>query len=215
MKILIVDDHPIVRAGLRRLLGGEPDNKFTEAASAKEAFDLANALQPDLIILDLNLPGMGGLDVIGRLVQIKPRPQILVLSMHDDPIFAARALEEGAQAYVSKNAPPTEIIDAMERLASGQTYVSQELAQQLVSWNLRPTAHPLKSLSRRDLEILRLLAEGRNIQQIADTLEITYKTVSNNCSQIKAKLGVRRTAELVRFAINSGALNEGTNSKGE
>jgi two-component system, NarL family, invasion response regulator UvrY len=209
MKILIVDDHPIVRAGLRRLLGGEPDTELIEAASAKEAFDLASAVQPDLIILDLNLPGMGGLDVISRLVQAKPRPQILVLSMHDDPIFAARALEAGAQAYVSKNAPPTEIVVAMERLAGGQTYVSQELAQQLASWNLRPTGHPLKSLSRRDLEILRLLAEGQNIQQIADALEITYKTVANNFSQIKGKLGVRRTAELVRFALSSGVLNEG------
>jgi two-component system, NarL family, invasion response regulator UvrY len=215
MKILIVDDHPIVRAGLRRLLGGEPDTQLTEAASGKEAFDLAKAVQPDLIILDLNLPGIGGLDVISHLAQTEPRPRILVLSMHDDPIFAARSLEAGAQAYVSKNAPPTEIIAAMKRLAAGQTYVSQELAQQLVSWNLRPTSHPLKSLSSRDLEILRLLAEGRNIQQIADALEITYKTVANNFSQIKAKLGVRRTAELVRFAINSGVLNQDMNSRSE
>jgi len=202
MKILIVDDHPIVRSGVRRLLAAEPDIDIAEAASGKEALTLARAAPPDLVILDLNLPGgLGGFDIIARLVRDKPRPRILVLSMHDDPVFAMRALEAGADGYVSKNAPPTQIIEAIDRLAKGQTYVGPELAQQLALWNSRQTAHPLKDLSRRDLDILRLLGEGRSMQEIADALGIGYKTVANNCSQIKTKLGVKRTAELIRFAV--------------
>ena len=208
MKILVVDDHPIVRAGVRRLLASELGMEIAEAASGKEALIAARATPPDLVILDLNLPGMGGFDIIARLIRDKPRPLILVLSMHDDPIFAMRALEAGADGYVSKNAPPTQILEAVASLAKGQRYIGPELAQQLALWNSRAAAHPLKDLSRRDLEILRLLGEGRSIQQIADALGIGYKTVANNCGQIKAKLGVKRTAELVRFAVMNRELGE-------
>ena len=172
MKILVVDDHPVVRAGIRRLLAAEPDMDVAEAASGKEALTLARARQPDLIILDLNLPGMGGLDIIARLMHDKPRPRILVLSMHDDPIFAMRSLEAGADGYVSKNAPPTQILEAIARLAKGQTYVGPELAQQLALWNLRAPNHPLKDLSRRFLEILRLLGDGQGMREIANALGI-------------------------------------------
>jgi DNA-binding NarL/FixJ family response regulator len=201
VKILIVDDHPIVRAGVKRLLAGDAGIEIVEADSGKEALSAARATQPDVVILDLNLPGVGGFDIIARLVRETPRPRILVLSMHDDPIFAMRALEAGADGYVSKNAPPTQIIEAIARIHKGQTYLGPELAQQLALWNLRSTSHPLKDLSRRDLEILRLLGDGRSMQQIADALGIGYKTVANNCGQIKAKLGVKHTAELIRFAV--------------
>ncbi len=208
MKILIVDDHPIVRAGVRRLLAAEPGMEIAEAASGKEALALVRTGQPDLVILDLNLPGMGGFDIIARLVRDKPRPRILVLSMHDDPIFAMRALEAGADGYVSKNAPPKQILEAVDRLAKGQTYVGDELAQQLALWNSRAADHPLKDMSRRDLEILRLLGQGQSMQQIADTLGLGYKTVANNCGLIKAKLGVKRTAELIRFAVMNREMGE-------
>ena len=182
--------------------------EIAEAASGKEALALVRTGQPDLVILDLNLPGMGGFDIIARLVRDKPRPRILVLSMHDDPIFAMRALEAGADGYVSKNAPPTQILEAVDRLAKGQTYVGDELAQQLALWNSRAADHPLKDMSRRDLEILRLLGQGQSMQQIADTLGLGYKTVANNCGQIKAKLGVKRTAELIRFAVMNREMGE-------
>lgn len=201
MKVLIVDDHPIVRAGLRRLLAGEPGMELAEAASGEEAMAKLRSFLPDLMILDLNLPDLGGFDIIARIARDKPRPRILVLSMHDDPIFAMRALEAGADGYVSKNAPPAQILEALARLAKGQSYVGEELAQQLAVWNLRSRQHPLRDLSRRDLDILRLLGDGRSLQQIADALGIGYKTVANNCAQIKAKLGVTRTAELIRLAV--------------
>ena len=203
MRLLIVDDHPIVRAGVKRLLSGERDLEIAEAASAQEALAMTRASEFDLVILDLNLPGMGGFDLIARLTRDEARPRILVLSMHDDPVFAMRALEAGADGYVSKNAPPTQIIEAIARLMKGQTYLGAELAQQLALWNLRAPNHPLKDLSRRDLEILRLLGDGQSLQEIADTLGVGYKTVANNCGQIKTKLGVKRTAELIRFAVQN------------
>ena len=204
MKLLIVDDHPIVRSGLRRLFAGQPEIELFEAASGKEALALARSERPDLAIVDLNLPGMGGFDIIARLVREEKRPRILVLSMHDDPIFAVRALEAGADGYVSKNAPPAQLVEAVARLAKGETYLAPDLAQQLALWNLRAPSHPLKDLTRRDLDILRLLAEGQSIREIAEALGIGYKTVANHCSQIKAKLGVKRTAELVRIALQGG-----------
>lgn len=203
MNVLIVDDHPIVRAGLRRLLAGEPGIELAEAATGKEALTLLLSFRPDVMILDLNLPGLGGFDIIARVARDTPRPRILVLSMHDDPIFALRALEAGADAYVSKNAPPGQILEALARLAKGQNYVGPELAQELALWNMRAPGHPLKDLSRRDLDILRLLGEGRSMQQIADALGIGYKTVANNCAHLKTKLGVSRTAELIRIAVLS------------
>ena len=208
MKILIVDDHPIVRAGLRRLLAAERDTEIAEAATGKEALTLARAGPPDLVILDLNLPGMGGFDLIARFVRDRPQPRILVLSMHDDAVFAMRALEAGADGYVSKNAPPAQILEAVARLGNGQSYVGPELAQQLAMWNARARAHPLQDLSHRDLQILRLLGSGQSMQQIADALGIGYKTVANNCVRIKARLGVKRTAELIRFAVLTRGLSE-------
>ena len=209
MKILVVDDHPIVRAGVKRLLAGEGDIETIEVASGREALAAIRAEKPDIVILDLNLPGIGGFDILARLAREEPRPRILVLSMHDDPIFAMRALEAGAVGYVSKNAPPTQIIDAIARIRKGQTYVGPDLAQELALWNVRGSSHPLKDLSRRDLEMLRLLGDGKSLRQIADTLGLGYKTIANNFSQIKAKLGVKRTADLIRVALQNRAMLDG------
>jgi DNA-binding NarL/FixJ family response regulator len=124
--------------------------------------------------------------------------------MHDDVIHVTRALQAGAAGYVSKNAPPDEILDAIRRVAGGRNYIEHDIAQELALLNVRTPAQLLKDLSRRDLEVLRLLGEGRSLSQIADTVGISYKTVANNCAQIKAKLGVQRTAELVRIAVLFG-----------
>ncbi len=208
MKILIVDDHPIVRAGLRRLLANDSEFELREAATGKEALAVFRLYRPDLVILDLNLPGVGGLELIKRFTLEKTDARIIVLSMHDDPLYALRALQTGASGYVSKNAPPTQILEAIGRVADGQTFVSPELAQELAVLNVRAPAHPLADLSRRDLEVLRLLGEGRSLQQIADSLGLSYKTIANNCGQIRAKLGVRRTADLIRLAVQNRFLAE-------
>ena len=206
MKILIVDDHPIVRAGLRRLLIGEAGMEMREAANGKEALAVFRAFAPDLVILDLNLPGIGGLEVIKRLTLEQTDAHILALSMHEDPIYVMRALEAGAAGYVSKNAPPEQILEAIHRVGTGEAYLQREIAQELALLNVHGSAHPLKDLSRRELELLRLLGEGSSLQQIADLIGLSYKTVANNCGQLKIKLGVKRTAELIRIAVQNRAM---------
>jgi two-component system, NarL family, invasion response regulator UvrY len=208
MKILIVDDHPIVRAGLRRLLAGEPGMALREVASGKDALVICRDERPDLVILDLNLPGLGGLEVIKRLQLEHPGQRILVLSMHDDPLYAMRALQAGATGYVAKNAAPDDILDAIRRVGSGQRYLAPSLAQELAFFSLSAPTHPLAELSRRELEILRLLGEGRSLRQIADTVGLSYKTIANTCGGMKTKLGVQRTAELIRISIENGVASE-------
>jgi len=204
MKLLIVDDHPIVRAGLRRLLASERGFDIVEAATGPEAIAAFREQQPDLVILDLNLPGLSGLEVLSRLRADNPKARVLVLSMLDNPLYVTRVLEAGAGGYVSKSAPPEQLLEAVRRVAAGQPYIEHEIAQELVLWNLRTTAEPLRQLSQRDVEFLRLLAEGNSLTEIAGALGIGYKTVANHCSQLKAKLATPRMADLIRLAISSG-----------
>jgi two-component system, NarL family, invasion response regulator UvrY len=209
MKILIVDDHPIVRAGLRRLLAAqtETETEVWEAASGKEALSVFKQQRPTLVVLDLNLPGIGGLELIARLKVVDPAARILVLSMHDDQLHVTRALQAGAAGYVSKNAPPNEILEAIRRVSAGRNYVEHEIAEELVFSRILFSSNPLSDLSSRDLEILRLLAEGCTLPQIADTVGISYKTAANNCTQIKSKLGAASTADLIRVAIQCGLID--------
>ena len=209
MKILIVDDHPIVRAGLRRLLTAEAGFELCEAASGREALSAFKEQQPTLVILDLNLPGIGGLEVLARLKTVSAGARVLVLSMHDDQTHVTRALRAGAAGYLTKNAPPEELLEAIGRIAEGHTYIEREIAEGLVFASIRSASDPLKDLSSRDLEILRLLAEGRSLSQIADTVGIGYKTAANNCSRIKARLGAASTADLIRIAIRTGLVDAG------
>jgi two-component system invasion response regulator UvrY len=200
MKILIVDDHAIVRDGLSRLLTADGDHEVKLAATGREALILARSFRPALVILDLNLPGLGGLELLRRLVAIEAG-KILVLSMHAEPLYARRSLEAGAHGYVSKNAAPDELLTAVRRVAAGGRYIEAEIAQALA---LGAGVETLDALSPRELEIMRLLAAGASLAEIADALGASYKTIANTCTLIKSKLGVARTADLVRLAIETG-----------
>jgi two-component system, NarL family, invasion response regulator UvrY len=206
MKILIVDDHPIVRSGLRRLLAAEVE-EIEEAATGQVALSMFRASRPTLIIVDLNLPGISGLEVIERLKVIDPKARILVLSMHDDPMHVRRALQAGAAGYVTKNAPPDEIIEAVRRVANGGTYVEHSVAEELVFLSIKQQAHPLSELSTRELEVLRLLANGCSLSTIASIIGVNQKTAANSSSRIKAKLGARTTTELISIALRSGLID--------
>jgi two-component system, NarL family, invasion response regulator UvrY len=201
MNILLVDDHAIVRDGLRRLLQASTANQVFEAETGAQALDQVKRQHIDLVILDLNLPGLGGLELLRRLVEIA-RTRVLVLSMHAEPLYAARALEAGAVGYVSKNASPDELLTAIQRVGAGGRYVENEIAQALALQLGAPGA--VGQLTARELEIMRLLAAGRGLSEIAEALGVAYKTVANTCSQMKSKLGVSRTADLVRLAIETG-----------
>jgi two-component system, NarL family, invasion response regulator UvrY len=204
LKLLIVDDHPIMRSGLRRLLAAEGQPEIAEAANGQEAIANFREFRPDLVILDLNLPGISGLEVLGRLRVENPKVRVLVISMYDNPIYVARLLEAGALGYVSKNAPPEQVLEAVRRIAAGRSYIEPEMAQELAVANIRPVSDPLSRLSPRDLEILRLLADGSSLTEIAEAIGVSYKTVANHCSQLKAKLATPRMADLVRLAISCG-----------
>jgi DNA-binding NarL/FixJ family response regulator len=200
MKILIVDDHAIVRDGLTRLLAAEGDPEIRQAANGREAMIAARSFKPDLAIVDLNLPGLGGLELVRRLAQAGSW-RILVLSMHAEPLYARRSLEAGAHGYVSKNAAPAELLTAVRKVAGGGRYIEGEIAQELA---LGAGVEALDALSPRELEIMRLLAGGSSLAEIADALGASYKTIANTCTLIKSKLGVARTADLVRLAIETG-----------
>jgi DNA-binding NarL/FixJ family response regulator len=202
MNILLVDDHAIVRGGLRRLLASVTQGEILEAADGREALALARSRPLDLVVLDLNLPELGGLELLRRMLQVQSAP-VLVLSMHAEPLYVTRALDAGAHGYVSKNASPDELIAAVRRVAGGGRYIEGELAQAL-ALQPAPAVDSIDRLSARDLEILRLLAAGRSLSEIADALGLGYKTVANTCTAIKAKLGVARTADLVRLALEAG-----------
>jgi DNA-binding NarL/FixJ family response regulator len=200
MKILVVDDHAIVRDGLARLLTAAGLGEIVQAASGREALSQVRAARPDLIILDLNMPGLGGLELLRRLARVGGA-KILVLTMHAEPLYARRAVEAGAAGYLSKNAAPDEVLAAVRRVLAGGRYIEAEIAQAMALGAGRDT---LEALSPRELEILRLLAGGSSLAEIADALGASYKTIANTCTQIKSKLGVARTADLVRLAIETG-----------
>ena len=202
MKLLLVEDHAIVRTGLARLLSMVANTQIIEATTGREGLAALKGQSFDLIVLDLNLPDLGGIELLSRFRQIASTP-ILVLSMHSESLYVTRALEAGAQGYISKNASPDELLIAIKRVAAGGRYIEHEIAQDLV---LQPSSQgsTLAQLAPRDLEILRHLAAGRSLSEIAAALGIGYKTVANNCSLIKAKLGVTRTGDLLRLAIEAG-----------
>jgi two-component system, NarL family, invasion response regulator UvrY len=203
MKILLVDDHVIVRSGLRNLLTSAADVRISEAANGRDALLRQREDRPDLVLLDLNLPGIGGLELLRRMLLADASARILVLSMHAEPLYAARAMELGARGYLSKNASAAELLTAVRRVADGGRYIENEIAQEL-ALRAAPPGDGLRDLTERDLEIMRLLAEGRSLAEIAEALGIGYKTVANACSTIKAKLGVPRTNDLVRLAMTLG-----------
>jgi DNA-binding NarL/FixJ family response regulator len=200
MRILLVDDHAIVRDGLRRLLLASFPHEVHEAADGAEALAALRRQTIDLVILDLNLPGLGGIELLRRVVQAQPKSRVLVFSMHGEPIYVSRALENGAAGYISKNISPEELLVATQKVAAGGRYIEQEIAQTLALGG----AQSMEQLTARELEIMRLLGQGRSLAEIADTIGLGYKTVANTLTQMKAKLGVARTADLVRMAVETG-----------
>jgi two-component system, NarL family, invasion response regulator UvrY len=201
MKILIVDDHAVVRAGVARMLA-TARAEILEAESSDDALKLFRQERPDLVILDLNLAGSSGLDLLRRLMALDRTANILILSMHAEPVYAARALQAGARGYVSKSAPTDEFIQAVKQVGQGSNYIEQEIAAQLALSKFS-RRDPFEALSTRELDILRLLGEGNSYAQIAAAIGVSYKTVANTASSLKAKLSVDSTADLIRLSLEN------------
>lgn len=206
-RLLLVDDHAVVREGYRRLLESRPDLTIVgEAASAREAFEQYRLLAPDVLVLDLGLPDMGGVELIRRMVQRDAGVRILVFTMHREPIFATQALRAGALGYVTKSSPPEVMVGAVYQVAARRQVISPDIAPDLALALLDRSSESLAELSPREFEILRLLLDGCSAEDIGTRLFITAKTVQNCHYQIKAKLGVRSDIELTRAAIKLGLI---------
>ncbi|MGQ0673384.1 MAG: response regulator transcription factor [Hyphomicrobium sp.] len=200
MKILIVDDHAVLREGVRRLLSVIPGVQIHEAGTAHEALALFRKHQPTVTVLDVNLNGSSGLELLQRLRVENRLARIVMFTMHADASYAARAIRAGAMGYVSKTADADELVIAVKRVSEGENYLDRELAS-ILAFTPVQTSDPFSTLSNREVEMLRLLGEGKSLNQIANTFGIAYKTVANSCSRLKTKLGLERTADLIRVAI--------------
>ncbi len=204
MKLMLVDDHTVVREGVRRLLSVSVDATVVEAKTGREALSVFRAEKPEVVILDLNLPGSGGLDLLRRLLIEDAKVRVLIFSMHTTPLYVARALQAGAKGYISKGAGADELVDAIKQVMAGGRYVERDLAADLAV-NVLGSDESGKALSARELDIMRLLAKGKGLSDIADALGISYKTVANTCTAIKHKLLVERTSDLIRVAVEMHA----------
>lgn len=202
MKILIVDDHAVVREGVRRLLGSIPGASICEASSAQEALTVYRRESPSVVVLDINLNGSSGLELLQRLKAEEKSARIVMFTMHSEPAYAMRAIRAGASGFVSKSASADELVTAVMRVSEGERYIDRELASELV-FSPASADDPMKTLTNREIELLRLLGEGKSLAQIASTFGIAYKTVANSCSRLKEKLGLERTADLIRVSIEN------------
>jgi two-component system, NarL family, invasion response regulator UvrY len=202
IRILLVDDHAIVREGYRSLLEKQQGMKVVaEAEDGNQAYERAQTSSPDVIIMDLSMPGQGGLESIARICARLPDVRILVFSMHQNPAFAIQATRAGAKGYVSKSSPPDVLIRAVHDVFNGGHALSSDIAQALALSKLGGEHGALEELTVREFEILRMLVEAQSTDEIARALHISLKTVSNCHYQIKKKLGVTTDIELVRLAL--------------
>jgi len=198
IRVLLADDHEIVRDGLKRILGAAGDLQVTgEAADGDEALALVKAHDYDVALLDMSMPGLAGIDLIKRIRIEKPKLRILVLSMHGEQQYAARALKAGASGYLTKDSAAAQLVGAIRKVAAGGVHVSDAAAASLVS----ASRAPHQELTDREFEVLRLLAGGRSPTEIAAQLHLSVKTISTHKAHIQEKLGLGGTADLVRYAL--------------
>lgn len=204
--VMLVDDHPVVRDGYRRLLEAASDVRVVaELDSGEAACQQYTRLQPNVVVLDLNMPGMGGLEAIRRIRAKDSEARILVFSMHDSQTMVKRAVEAGAAGFLTKSSAASQMLDAVRQVAQGLSFLNHYLLPNL--FNPRSgSGEPVQQLSKREFQIFRDLAAGKSVQEIADILSISPKTVGVHQTNIMKKLKLRNTAELTRLAIRSGVI---------
>jgi two-component system invasion response regulator UvrY len=203
LSVLLVDDHAVVREGYRRLLERRGDIVVVgEAADAPAAYSLFCSLRPQIVVMDITLPGVSGIGVTRRMLAHQPRARVLIFSMHEDTIFASRALLAGAAGYVTKASAPSVLVEAVHAVASGRRYLSPDIAQRLALRTFEVTQ--VRGLSEREFEVLRLLARGRTVREIAESMGLNAKTIANHQSAIKQKLGADTALQLLRKASQLG-----------
>ena len=214
IRILLADDHAVLRAGLKLLLSAQPDIEVVgEAADGGEAMAKARALRPDVILMDLTMPGIGGLEATGRIKDESPGIKVLVLTMHDDPSYLRQLLTAGASGYVVKKSADADLLSAIRAAHRGEVFLDSSLAGGLVDELIRPRGpgrprDTYEMLSDREREVLNWVARGHTNQEIAEKLFLSVKTIETYRVRLAEKLGLRGRAELVRFAMERGLLQQ-------
>ncbi len=205
IKILLVDDHTIVRQGLKLILSAHPDlNVIGEAANGREAVEAAQRLRPDVIVMDVAMPEMNGIEATRQLIQANPRTRVLVLSMHKEPVYVREILRAGARGYILKDAIDTELLNAVRSVGQGDGYISPAVSGALLSDYRQNVTDPLDLLSAREREVLQLVGEGKTNKEIATRLNLSVYTVDSHRGKIMEKLNLHSTGELVKFAVKRG-----------
>jgi two-component system invasion response regulator UvrY len=204
VRVLIVDDHPVVVSGCKALLAAEPNIEVLDAADGKSGYSAYFAHRPDVAVIDLNLPGVSGLELCRRILRRDETAQLVIFSVNEDSFFASRAIEAGAKGYIAKSDDPVLFLDAVRRIANGGVYLHPEMASE-IAFNRSQSGMGgrFSGLNARELEVLRLLASGNAILEVAEILNISYKTAANSCTFLKQKLGARGIGELVKIAVES------------
>lgn len=210
IRLVIADDHGVLRAGLRALLNAEPDMQVVgEAASGREALRLVAELTPDILLLDINMPDPGGLEVLQQLQTTTPAPRVLILTFYEDEALLRQAIEAGACGYITKRAIESELIDAVRAVWRGELYIHPSMTRALLAPSPAAPADSnlVEQLTPREIDVLRYIAQGYTNRQIADELCISVRTVESHRANLTAKLGLRGRVELVRYAREHGLID--------
>jgi len=203
--VLLVDDHAVVREGYRRLLERDAAIQVIgEASNSVEAYERAATLEPQVIVMDIALPGVSGIEAMRRILARRPQQCVLMFSMYDDAIFPSRALEAGARGYVSKASAPEVLVDAISAVARGERYLSPDVQKLIAQHTSTEAKAAVNTLTAREFEVLRLLAQGETVKHIGEKLGLSEKTVANHQSAIREKLGARNGVQLARVAAELG-----------
>ena len=203
-KVLIVDDHPVVVSGCRSLFASDSSVKIEGAGNAKAGYTAFMDGKPDITVIDIKLPDVSGFELMRQIRKEDPDARIIMFSMNDDPAFVVRAIEMGAQGYLSKSDDPRLFVKAVLKVAAGENYISPHLAGAVTFSSAVVKGSPTNKMTARELEILTLLRRGDKIAEIADALGISYKTVANTTSLLKQKLGAKNHSDLIRIAVEIG-----------
>ena len=207
IKVLLVDDHEVVRAGYRRLIDSANDIEvLDEVANGEEAYSHYFKQQPDVVVMDITMPGMGGLEASRRILSRDKSARVVIFSVHDNEVYLRRALEIGVKGYITKRSAPKVMIDAIRQVAKGEIFVGQDMMTHLVNYTMSDDQGAFGVLSPREFEVFLMLAEGKTVLETADILNLSPKTVGHHYTSIKTKLDISSPSELTRLAIRNGLL---------
>jgi two-component system response regulator NreC len=208
IKILLADDHALVRHGFRMILSAQPDMEIVgEAGNGREAVELAQKLKPDVVVMDVAMPELNGIEATRRIIELAPRARVLALSMHKDAVYVREILRAGARGYLLKDSADADLIAAVRAVAKGEGYLSPGVSDAVLSDYRRHVTDPLDLLTSREREVLQLIAEGKTNKEIATSLSLSVYTVEAHRGRLMEKLNLHSTGELVRFAVRSGLID--------